>query len=198
MNKEDIIKEIQRTAKENGNVPLGMGQFLKVTGIKRNDWSGKYWARWSDAVREAGFSPNTLQIPYEETVLLEKHISLTREIGRFPVTAEIQLQVRKDRTFPTDKTFFNRFGSKANLITRLAEHCETRDGYEDIIDLCAAATKSNQDVPDAILSNGPVGYAYLIKHGSRREYKIGKHLIPCGEKVKSPYNFPKRLNQFTT
>jgi hypothetical protein len=49
-----ILQEIKRTTQANGGTPLRKLQFESETGIKRYDWFGVYWARWSDAVREAG------------------------------------------------------------------------------------------------------------------------------------------------
>jgi hypothetical protein len=89
MNKEYILKEIDRTAKENNGTPLGQARFAKETGISVRDWWGKYWARWGDALIEAGYSPNKLQAAYDENWLIEQVISLIREIGRFPSSAEL-------------------------------------------------------------------------------------------------------------
>jgi hypothetical protein len=50
-----ILQEIQRTTKANGGTPLRKLQFESKTGIKRSNWFGVYWARWSDAIREAGY-----------------------------------------------------------------------------------------------------------------------------------------------
>lgn len=72
MKKDYILQEIRRTAKENGGVPLGRQRFSHETGIKQSDWLGKFWARWGDALREAGFAPNQLQGAFDETLLLEK------------------------------------------------------------------------------------------------------------------------------
>jgi len=60
MNKQHIIDEIIRTTKENNNIPLGHRKFETETGIKKADWFGKYWSKWSDAIKEAGFVPNKL------------------------------------------------------------------------------------------------------------------------------------------
>ena len=48
-----ILQEIKRTTTANGGTPLRRLQFESETGIKRYDWFGVYWARWSDAIREA-------------------------------------------------------------------------------------------------------------------------------------------------
>ena len=54
MTKLYILRAIKRTTQANGGTPLRKPDFESETGIKRYDWFGVYWARWSDALREAG------------------------------------------------------------------------------------------------------------------------------------------------
>jgi hypothetical protein len=56
-----IIQAIKRTTQANGGKPLQKSQFESKTGIKRYQWFGIYWARWSDALREAGCEQNHVQ-----------------------------------------------------------------------------------------------------------------------------------------
>lgn len=70
--KDYIISEKVRTAKQNGNVPLGIPKFEKETGIKRDDFLGRYWAKWSDAIKEAGYQPNKFNESYDKDFLMEK------------------------------------------------------------------------------------------------------------------------------
>jgi hypothetical protein len=56
-----ILQEIKRTTKANGGTPLRKRQFESQTGIKRYDWFGVYWARWSDAIREALYMQGQVQ-----------------------------------------------------------------------------------------------------------------------------------------
>lgn len=100
MNKQHILDEIKRTAVANGGTPLGKQKFYRDIGIKEADWHGKYWARWGDALREAGFRPNEMQTAYADNLLIERLIDLIREVGRFPVIGELKLKARTDRTFP--------------------------------------------------------------------------------------------------
>ena len=81
MTKQHILEEIKRTAKANDGAPLGRQRFFTETGIKDSDWFGMHWARWSDAVREAGFTPNQKNEAYEHELLVEKYIGLTRELA---------------------------------------------------------------------------------------------------------------------
>jgi hypothetical protein len=112
VNKEHILQEIKRTAKENGGVALGMKKFRQETGIKIGDWLGRHWTRWGDAIREAGLTPNQMKTAYDESLLMEKYIALTRELGKLPVRPDMQLKLRCDPDFPDPLTF----GLKRELV----------------------------------------------------------------------------------
>jgi Meiotically up-regulated gene 113 len=170
VNKQHILDEIKRTAGANGGLALGRLKFFRETGIKESDWKGKYWARWNDAVREAGLQPNQKTGAYEEHLLIEKFISLMRELGRFPVVAEIRLKIRADPSFPNDKTF-TRFGSKSQFAAKILDYCKDRPGHEDVSCLCAAIAGSDGEPKDA-KEDMVIGFVYLIKSG--RHYKIGR------------------------
>jgi hypothetical protein len=173
MNKEHILNEIRRTTESNGGVPLGKDRFYLETGIQEKDWFGRHWARWGDAVREAGFSPNELQKAFGEEMLLNKYISIIREFGHIPVKGELILKRRKDVTIPHWQTFHSRFGSKSRLIEQLMRYCENRPDHEDILRLCKEWKPQNDEVEAAVtLSDAGMGFVYLIKSG--RHYKIGR------------------------
>lgn len=125
MEKAHILKEITRTATANGGVPLGEPRFEGETGIKRMDWYGIHWAKWGDAVREAGFIPNELNIAFEADLLLEKHAQYARELGRLPTAGELRLKRRNDSEFPSWNTF-SRFGTKAEMARKLIEYCRSQ------------------------------------------------------------------------
>lgn len=173
MNKQHIIDEIVRTAEKNGGHPLGKQRFQLETGIKQSDWYGKYWARWGDAVKEAGYQPNTMQSSYDEGWLIEQLISFIREIKRFPVSGEFRLKARTDSTFPSHDTI-RRFGSKAAIAKKILNYCQEKSGYDDIIVICeplAYIEVKRNEVKDSE-DDSDFGYVYLIK--SARYYKIGR------------------------
>jgi len=172
MKKEHILEEIQRTAEANGGKVLGHREFFNATGIKETDWSGRYWARWSDAVREAGYKPNSMSVAYTEDALLEKLAQLARELGKFPVWSEVDLARRRDATFPTEKSY-RRFGGKAELVRRMMKYCEARPDLDDVMQLCKAVkVPANEPSSDERDEGIEIGFVYLIKSG--RYYKIGR------------------------
>ena len=171
MNKEHILREIRRTAEANGGKPLGRLRFRTETGIKESDWSGKYWARWSEAVREAGFSPNKLVEGYEDSELLERFAQLTRELGHVPVTSELRLKTRSDPSFPNSKTF-ERFGIKQQLLARLLQHVQAHPNNQDLIPIIAATTAASPAEEAREQSEAEVGFVYLLRSG--RYCKIGR------------------------
>lgn len=173
MEKAHILAEIRRTAEENGGKPLGRVRFLAETGIRETDWSGKHWVRWSDAVRQAGFEPNELQAAYPDQKLLHQFAELIRELGHYPVTAEVKLKARMDPSFPSHNTFA-RFGRKADLASRIFEFCIEEGDLADVAEICAPVAESTRDTnrEDPALAEIPEGFVYLMKSG--RFYKIGR------------------------
>jgi hypothetical protein len=172
VDKDSILREIKRTAEANGGRPLGWRRFLTETGIRETDWLGTHWARWNDAVREAGFFPNRLQQAYEKEVLLDKLAILALELGRLPNRGDLRFRAARDPGFPNPKTF-SRLGGKRQVVTQLADFCRKRSDYEPVVDLCqpvlaAATTRASGDRP----SDAALGYVYLLKSG--RYYKVGR------------------------
>lgn len=170
MNKDDIISEIKRTAKENGDKPLGRERFERSTGVKAYDVN-RYWARWNDALIEAGFEPNSLNAAYDDSFLLSKLASLTIELGKFPTNTERRLKSFNDQSFPSPNTF-DRLGNKHQLVTRLIAFCSSEEEYADAVEILRQIPV---DPIDENVSGGEVtyGFVYLVK-GHPGEYKIGR------------------------
>lgn len=173
MNKAHILQEIKRTTKENDGEPLGQGRFEKETGIKKADWYGKFWARWGDALREAGFSANQLNAAYDKNELLDKYAKYVVELGRLPSSGDLRLKTRSDSDFPSHSSFDNRLGSKIELIKQLTEYCKGRIEYEIVAGLCDEYLARDRSTPkESEPQEGEIGSVYLIKSG--RFHKIGR------------------------
>ena len=173
MKKQHILDEIKRTAKANGGVPLGRDRILQEAGIKYYDWYGIYWTRWSEALKEAGFTPNKLQGAFPEEELLLKYVGLVRELGHAPTVGDLKLKRRRDASFPTDKVFFARFKTKNGAIAKALEYSRQHAGFEDVEQLLQ--TNSSNEVVESSPDEKPTvadGFVYMIKSG--RHYKIGR------------------------
>ena len=171
MTKQHILDEIKRTAKANGGLPVGWRKFRSETGIKVNDWCGKYWIRWSEAIKEAGFSANSFVVGYDEEFLLKGFVALIKELQHFPLKAEMRMKRQSDDSFPTEKTF-RQFGSKSSFAERVIKFCKEHGGYEDVIVICEPLCSAEPPSVDDSQDKFEIGFVYLLKSG--KHYKIGR------------------------
>jgi hypothetical protein len=172
ISKDYILKEIARTAEENKGIPLGKQKFTTETGIKENDWSGKYWSKWSDAVREAGYTPNKMQSAYDENRLIEQVISFIREIKRLPTIPEFRLKAHNTKGFPSHNTISGRLGRQSELASKIISYCRVHPEYSDILSfIVVPQTPDKESLPQRIEPDTVLGFVYLMKSG--RFYKIG-------------------------
>jgi len=169
MTKEFIISEIQRTADDNGGKALGKERFYQVTGLKESDWYGKYWTRWSDAVKEAGFEPNTLNTALSSEYILQKLSELVDDLKRFPTSGDLRMKARNDKDFPSHNTF-NRFGNKSGLFIAFKTYCDKNEKFNLLQFIPEIEEKLTQrGSNEQIDENGSI---YLYKSG--KYYKIGR------------------------
>jgi Meiotically up-regulated gene 113 len=167
VDRDTIIAEIKRMAAENGGKPLGRERFQAETGIRNHEWM-RYWARFGDALLEAGFTPNTLQRPHDEGIVIGRVAQLARELGRFPTLGDLRVKRTNDATFPGKGTF-EKYG-KANLVSLVATFCAANTGFDDVAAMCVV--QSEPPEPEAKADTSNDGFVYMLKSG--RFYKIGK------------------------
>jgi Meiotically up-regulated gene 113 len=167
--KEQVLSEIRRIAGECGGSPPGKNRFESETGIREHEWL-KFWARWGDALIEAGFKPNSRTAAIAEEKLLEKLVMLARELGRFPVGRELILKANRDPDFPSPGPF-RRLGGQKVLMARLREHAFAKH-YDDVVALCGEDQPPSPDGGATSDAKLITGFVYLMKSG--RHYKIGR------------------------
>jgi hypothetical protein len=176
--REEIISEIRKfVVAHAGEIP-GERSFASATRLKESAWKGKHWARWTDAVRDAGYDPNILmqRIPDEE--ILEKLGGFITQLGRFPVRDEINVRARSAPGFPVWQTVKKRFGDMPGTAAALLEYGR-KTGNIALADLCDARLKREASKPALPLNAKSqaavkVGFVYLKYSPSLRLYKIGK------------------------
>ncbi len=171
MDREKILAEIKCTADENGGKPLGRMRFQNATGIGKSDWV-RYWPKFSDAQRDAGFAPNELTRAYPDDYLFEKAIELTRELGHYPTYDEFRTKAHNDPHFPRHGAF-RRLGTKAQFVAKLMAWCADKPQYSDIVALIPPVPQRLP--PETVARSAETdgyGFVYLLQ-GHSREYKIG-------------------------
>lgn len=191
--KQHILDEIKRLALANDGKAPGREVFLKETGIKAYECLGKYWVRWSDAIREAGLQPNQLNQAYPEELLLDHMVSLIRKIGKFPSNPEIQFESRNRKEFPARTTYETRFGSKTQLASAVIAYCKQKGGLDDVLDLCSEAIRPELETREESDDEIEWGFVYLFKSG--RNYKIGQSNSPGRREYELRTQMPERLEK---
>jgi len=173
MEREFILSEVRRCAEKNGGVALGRERFAAESGIVESNWSGRYWARWSDLVRDAGYEPGSMQLPYGDQHLLDHLALFVRELGRWPTMPELRLKRRADPVFPSPNTF-ERFGRRAQLAQAVMSYCEAEGGLDDVAAVCrpVASAALGQRPAVEVAAVVAFGFVYLMKSG--RYFKLGR------------------------
>jgi hypothetical protein len=187
----EILAHIQRLAKADG-APPGKNRFQAATGIKRHEWYGVFWARWGDALEEAGLSANTLQEKFEKDSILEAYLRLLEVLGSVPTEGDIRIAKRSDDSFPSHSTLANHLGLRRARLSAALDYSLARPDSDRAIAILQRAIDElppENEAPDEIGAEalGATGFVYLIKSGKfykigktnsidRRQYEIGLHL----------------------
>lgn len=167
--RERILAEIRRIAAQDGKAP-GRAVFERETGIRPADWLGVYWARWGDALTEAGLAQNEKQAKTPEHAVLAALIGAFRHYERMPTTAELRIYGRQHPGFPSHSTIRQSMGGQAGLADKLRAWTA---GQPDFADVRAM-------LPEVKLESAPAkqsgarsdGSVYLLQSGAN--FKIGR------------------------
>ena len=189
MTRDEIVTQIKRAAAAIGGNPLGRAKFQAITGIGQPQW-GRYWARWSDAITEAGLPPNPRQQAYDSEFLLARLAKYVAELGRFPVATELRMKRRDDPSFPSHNTFA-RFGGKTQLAQQVIRYCQTAPDLDQVVRICQPIAAVPAPIgAQADITPTPVGSVYLIRSG--RYYKIGRSNAPARREYELALQLPEQ------
>lgn len=169
MDKSTIIREIRRLAADGGGTAPGQTKFEGATGISSGSWRGKYWRRWGEALKEAGFDENSRTEAHSAETLILALIRLTRKNKRFPTYADLRMERNTDKAFPGHMAF-GRLGRLPERVKIVRDFALGSADYADILSLLPAHAE------EEMLADAPVdradGFVYMVKLG--KHYKIGK------------------------
>lgn len=180
----EILRQIQRLADRDGTPP-GRARFTSETGITQGQWEGVFWARWRDALAEAGFPPHELNPPLDRRMVLEHLAELTERLGRYPTVNEQKIERRRTGGEFPSKGAIARLGRKQQQLEELAAFCadEDRPHISAIIEQELAqlprTTDPGGDGDDGSDASATThGYVYLLRDPSSGQYKIGCSASP--------------------
>lgn len=169
--KNRIIGEIKRLAEENGGKAPGKEFFQKETGIVENDWYGKIWLRWNDAVLDAGLKPNKMTQRLSSDLVLDKYAEVCRHYGKPPTSAELRYYARKAPDFISPNTFPKHFGSKKGIIAALRDRAiERRES--DLIAILPEVDSTTVLIQNTTSPKSADGWVYLLQSGIH--FKVGR------------------------
>ena len=192
VSKRDILAEIKRLAEASGKPP-GVRLFESETGIKDSDWYPHLWLRWGDALQEAGFARNTMVEALSDDLLVEQYARLAQRLSRLPLQGEVIRESKANPAFPSEKTY-RRFGGKAHLLKAVAAFCRSNVEFEDVLPFCENALENLSAAEEGHRAGKvEVGYVYLLRHGSRREYKIGRTNNPIRREGEISVELPQKI-----
>jgi hypothetical protein len=126
-------------------------------------WRGVYWARWNDAVAEAGLEPNTKTVRFDEQFVLGKIAESCRHFGKMPTFMEFRIYRKTHPDFPNDRGIANRYRTMGNLRRALAAWASPDESRADITMMLAG--RLTDFVPEE-KKRPAEGHVYLIRWGA--------------------------------
>lgn len=165
-----ILSEIRRIAASREGQPPGQILFARETGIGEHQWRGKLWARWGDALVEAGFQPNDWTRRLDSDAVLAGVIDACRHFGRLPTSHETELFRKSAPSTAGAQAIRRHFGSRSNLVAALAQRAQDDPKLSDIAAMLPKVDEPPSPRPK--LERDREGFVYLIRSGDF--YKVGR------------------------
>jgi hypothetical protein len=160
--RERVIAEIRRLAEQNGVGP-GIRAFELETGILRREWMGRIWARWGDALADAGCEPNALTSRRDSEEVLRFVAECCLAIGRWPGTQDFRLYARNSPGFPASNTIDNHYPKRSILANALRTWVRRPEN----VSFASLETILPEAKPVAVETsrNEKYGHVYLLRAG---------------------------------
>jgi hypothetical protein len=179
MTRDQILKSLQDAVKLGaGRVP-GERAFLSATGLTRNDLYNAGFARYGEVVSTLGMNPNQMKSAIADEELLAALATLAQRLGKIPTIADIRVARAADQQFPGASAFDRLVRQRGSLRVLLLEYCRRTDSFVDLAEALDPRSTPNQLATGEQPANDVAhGYVYLFRHGTRREFKIGKTRNP--------------------
>jgi Meiotically up-regulated gene 113 len=173
--KEQILSDIRRLGKQRGG-HISLDAFLAATGMKEHQLLGKFWARWNDAITEAGLRTMEFGCPRtEEETVIEAFAQLIETLKKWPTETELRLERGRNESFPGIRVL-RRVRNMPDFVSRLSAYCIASENLSNAAKI-AAERIGAEEVEPRLDGHAPInGYVYMMRSG--RRYKIGHTTSP--------------------
>jgi hypothetical protein len=125
-----------------------------------------------------------------EADLLSALASFVRDLGHYPVRAELKLRRRQDPDFPSWNVF-ERLGGKAEVASRLISHLADDPEWGDVVAIATPIAADVRPPEPEDDEQALAGEVYLVKSGSH--YKIGRSNAAGRRAYELAIQLPERL-----
>ena len=189
LTKEEIIKTIQKWARENEGQTPSEKILREEIGIPKWEWIS-YWTKITDVQRDTGLTPQKFdKTKYTKKDLCDKFIKLIREKKKWPTRDELDFKRRHNPKFPASVTFYKKLGLTRDLAQTILEYIEDKKGYDDVVNICNSTIEKykNLNEPDREKTERVNrGWVYLFRHGHYNQYRIGQtfDLLRRGKEIR--------------
>lgn len=132
-----------------------------------------------------------MNIATPDAVVLEALVDLVRDLGHYPVTAELKVRKQQVPSFPHHMVF-RRYGNKPQVAARLVAHCGDDPTMADVATISEPVMAMAPDPTEPADTDGPQpGQVYLMKSGAH--YKVGRSNSAGRRAYELAIQLPERL-----
>lgn len=184
LTKKEIIESLKKIAKENGGRTPAQKKFKEITGFGQYELHKYSWANYGELCAEAGLTPNIFDnTKFNHEDLCKLFIRTIHEKGKWSSRAILDIKHRKDPKFPASVTFYKQLGQvkTGELQRSILEYVKNKPKYNDVVNICNIELTKYQfdnESEGNEIDKSNHGWVYLIKHGNRKEYRIGSTTNP--------------------
>ncbi len=177
MIKEEVVKVLQKAAKEYGKTP-GEKVFYESSNLNIYILHRLGWENYGELCDDAGIPRNKFDnTQYTKDQLHELFIGAIREKGKWPSRSFLDVKTFKDDSFPGSATFYKALGQVKNgdLPRSILKYVEDKPVFDDVVDICNKTLEEySGEGKNTEARRADGGWVYLYKHGQYNQFKIGK------------------------
>jgi len=176
ISQDQLIAQLQRIARANGDRPPGERGFYSEAGLTKQHLWDVGIRSYGDLCELAGYPRNRLTGQMSPDRLFEPLAVLTAKLKRFPDHTDREIAHRKDAAFPSYEAYRTAQNKNGPIDHQLLEWCRSLPQHSAARGILEEHISRRDGRPQRMRHSGRVikGYVYLLRYGSHgHDYKIG-------------------------